>query len=106
MTRSGGKAGPVPDNGTVDGAPGGRRVPSPRDSRVSPDARRVRTTPAKEGLTSPLAPSRRSIPRWGIRKKGSRRVPRRSKNRDGGALPFLIPLLKGEGGERSEPGGV
>ena len=69
MTRSGGKAGPVPDNGTVDGAPGGRRVLSPEDSRVSPDARRVRTTPAKESLTSPLAPSRRSIPLWGIRKK-------------------------------------
>ena len=47
MTRFEGQAGPVPDNGTVDGAPGGRRVLSPEDSRVSPDARRVRTTPAK-----------------------------------------------------------
>ena len=47
MTRSGGKAGPVPDNGTVDGAPGRRRTLSPEGSRVAPDARRVRTTPAK-----------------------------------------------------------
>ncbi len=62
MTRFDGRAGPVPDNGTADGAPGGRRVPSPRDSRASPRRAAGAHHTRQEGLTSPLAPSRRSIP--------------------------------------------
>ena len=115
MTRFRGKAGPVPDNGTVDGAPGGRRVLSPEDSRVSPDARRVRTTPAKRVSPALWRPPGAPFPAFlrgnppgplGETEKGKPACPAPSKNRDGGALAFLIPPLKGEGGERGEPGGV
>src|ERR1700674_2854740 len=47
----------APTTRVVDGAPGGRRALAPEGSRVSPDARRVRTTPAKGRFsTTALAP--------------------------------------------------
>ncbi len=69
MTRSGGKAGPVPDNGTVDGAPGRRRTLSPEGSRVAPDARRVRTTPAKRVSPALWRRPGAPFPFWGNGKR-------------------------------------
>ena len=72
MTRSGGKAGPAPDNGTVDGAPGRRRALSPEGSRVAPDARRVRTTPAKRVSPALWRRPGAPFPFWGNGKREER----------------------------------
>ena len=64
----------APTMRAVDGAPGGRRVLSPEDSRVSPDARRVRTTPAKRVSPALWGPPGVPFPVWET-EKGMKGLP-------------------------------
>ncbi len=85
----------------TDGAPGGRSPLRQAGARL---ARRAAgfAKPAKGGFASPLAPSRRSIPRLGGGKKGSRRSPRRQTT--GAAERWLLVVVPSKRASRVRPG--
>ncbi len=114
MTRSGGQARPVRrqcapqsslrrlrkfDGWSARGAPGPLARGLARLARRAAGAHHTR----QEGLTSPLAPSRRSIPRWG-KEKGKTACPAPIKEQGRRSFGFLNPSPE-RGGWRAERAG-